>query len=209
MKIIPIPLEPYGCNCYILRDDSGVCAVIDPECMGAEICAYLAQENLHPALILLTHGHVDHVGGVSALHKATGAKIAMDTGDAFLINGDPDALPASFPSLPERDRFAVQIPLHDGDVLHIGKTPILVIKTPGHTPGGVCFLAENCLFSGDTLFQNSIGRTDFKGGDSEALMASLKRLLSMPNDTIILPGHGQTTAMADEKTTNPYLRGLR
>lgn len=207
MRVIPISLEPYGCNCYILVDDTGECAVVDPGCMGDEICDYMKRENISPKLILLTHGHVDHVGGVNKIKHATGAKTAMCVEDIYLTTGDPDSLPSGFPSLGADECFVPDIPLSTGDVIDIGNTQLRVIKTPGHTPGGACFFSGDILFSGDTLFRGSVGRTDFKGGDAQDIMKSLHRLLELPDNTAVYPGHGEITSIAQEKRYNGYIRG--
>ena len=195
LKIELMNLGVYWVNAYIIRDEnSSSCCVIDPGGHPNKVLDYLAKNNLTLEAILLTHGHFDHVGGVKAIAEATGCKVYLHTADLAM----PEKLTAG--------------PLHythsygEGDQLHLAGLTIDVIHTPGHTPGSVCLLCEDAMFSGDTLFARSCGRTDLAGGDPEAMAASLQRLASFGNDYRVFPGHNSATTLALEKEYNPYMR---
>lgn len=198
-------VTPIQTNCYAVISN-GECMVVDPGGSGARIADAL--HDVHVALVVATHGHGDHVGGVKALVDATGAPFAMNVADvttarrastagALGIAYDDDA--------PEPTRL-----LSDGDVVTVGDASFRVIACPGHTPGGITLLGEGVAFVGDTLFAGSAGRTDLPGGDYSALLASLGRLArEIPPETQILSGHGPATTMAAELAGNPFLTGMR
>lgn len=197
-------------NCYVYVSE-GSCIVVDPGAAGAEIAHEL--EGLEVALVVATHRHHDHVGGVRALVEACGSPWAIGAGDARLVtlalelSSHGFALSSDLADPPEPDRL-----LHEGDVLRVGTASFTVIDTPGHTEGGISLLgggsAEGVCFVGDTLFAGSCGRTDLLGGDHETLMASLTRLTELvPPETALLCGHGPHTTMAMELATNPWLQG--
>ena len=195
LKIELINLGVYWVNAYIIREEeSSTCCVIDPGGHPKKVLDYLEKNNLSLEAILLTHGHFDHVGAVKDLVQATGCRVYLHTADLSL----PESLTAG--------------PLHythsygDGDTLNLAGLTIQVLHTPGHTPGSVCLICEDAMFSGDTLFARSCGRTDLAGGDQEAILASLKRLASFGNDYRVFPGHNKATTLALEKEYNPYMR---
>ena len=195
LKIEMLNLGIYWVNAYIIRDEaSSSCCILDPGGHPNKVLDYLAKNNLTLEAILLTHGHFDHVGGVKALAEATGCRVYLHTADLAM----PEKLTAG--------------PLYythsygEGDQLHLAGLTIDVIHTPGHTPGSVCLLCEDALFSGDTLFARSCGRTDLDGGDPAAMAQSLKRLASFEKDYRVLPGHNSATTLALEKEYNPYMR---
>ena len=195
LKIELMNLGVYWVNAYIIREEnSSSCCVIDPGGHPKKVLDYLKKNNLTLEAILLTHGHFDHVGGVKAIAEATGCRVYMNPDDLVM----PEKLTAG--------------PLYfthsygEGDQLHLGGLTIDVIHTPGHTPGSVCLLCEDALFSGDTLFARSCGRTDLDGGDPEAMAQSLKRLAALDKDYRVFPGHNSATTLALEKEYNPYMR---
>ena len=195
LKIEMLNLGIYWVNAYIIRDEaSSSCCILDPGGHPNKVLDYLAKNNLTLEAILLTHGHFDHVGGVKALAEATGCRVYLHTADLAM----PEKLTAG--------------PLYythsygEGDQLHLAGLTIEVIHTPGHTPGSVCLLCEDVMFSGDTLFARSCGRTDLDGGDPAAMARSLQRLASFEKDYRVLPGHNSATTLALEKEYNPYMR---
>lgn len=194
LKIHTLTLGLYQTNTYIIHDEaSSSCCVIDPGYEAATIADKLDALGLTLDAILLTHGHFDHVGAVKDL--------AADTDCRVFVCADDAHLPPMFTGGPlyYTDSYA------EGSILNIAGLYIHVLHTPGHTPGSVCLLTENALFSGDTLFAGSCGRTDI-GGDWAAIQKSLKRLSSMEADFKVFPGHGESTTLAAEKRYNPYMR---
>ena len=195
MKLETMVLGPLATNCYIFWDEqTNEAAVIDPGASGQKIADFLAENGLTLRMILLTHAHYDHIGGLKALHELTGAPVWVSTADST----DPAGM--------THGRLIYTNTYDDGDELTLGSLKIRVIATPGHTPGGVCLLVGGCLFSGDTLFAGSCGRTDFQGGDSAAMLASLKRLAQLPGDLRVLPGHMEETTLEAEREWNPWMR---
>lgn len=200
-------------NCYIVAPDrGGPAVVIDAPPDVDAIVALLAKHDLTPVALLVTHGHVDHVGGAGGAVARTGVAAYLHPDDDFLA-ADPGAqLGAVFGiAMPGIEAFAPPerfVDLADGDRLNLAGLDFEVLHTPGHTPGHCCFLLrdEELLFSGDQLFAGSIGRTDLPGGDFNALMGSMEtRVLTLPDDTGVLPGHGPTTTIGRERTTNPFI----
>ena len=190
-----LPLGAYQTNCYILhQEDSSSCVVIDPGYTPEVILDFLAGKGLKLEAILLTHGHFDHVGAVRDLAAETGCKVYLNPDDLSM----PPRMTAG--PLYYTDTYS------DGDTLSPAGIPFQVLSTPGHTPGSVCLIAENYLFSGDTLFAGSRGRTDLPGGSTRAIRESLRRLAAIPQDYSVHPGHGESTTLAWEKQYNPYMR---
>ena len=196
-------------NCIVLRRDGrDDCIVIDPgmytDDEASALKAYLSGNNLTPAAILLTHGHFDHIFGV---HYFPGVRVCMHPADKAVVKGSEEYIPRK-----RREAGDFRFPtvdIEDGEILDIAGLRLRVIHTPGHTPGGVCYYLEddNLLIAGDTLFAGSIGRTDLPGGDYDALMDSLlRKVLALPGDTDVLPGHGMMTNIAREAMTNPFLQ---
>ena len=194
---------------YVVWDDSGGCVIIDPGCESSEekedLWDFIAGEGLKPAMVLLTHAHLDHIFGVKDTLERYGIKAMMDPSEAEIVdkfNGIYERF-----GLRKPDSFPFE-PLSDGQTVHFGDTDIKVISTPGHSPGGVCFHIEKekVIFTGDTLFAGSIGRTDNAFASLESLMASLRdKLMLLDGDTDVLPGHGPGTSIARERTTNPFI----
>jgi glyoxylase-like metal-dependent hydrolase (beta-lactamase superfamily II) len=194
-----------GTNCYILVEKAGKqAAIIDPGDEAAALIQTLTGLEAQPVLIINTHGHWDHIGANKPLQQHYGLEIAVHELDApMLANGRKNAA-ILFGG--DGDGGVVNRLLRDGDIIELGALKIEVLHTPGHTPGGICLMLDKLLFSGDTLFKLSIGRSDFPGGDYEALCRSLQRLTTITENLLVLPGHDQSTTLAYEKTHNPYLR---
>jgi glyoxylase-like metal-dependent hydrolase (beta-lactamase superfamily II) len=206
MIIKKMALGIYGANCYIIADEeSEEAAVVDPGGEGKEIYKILNDMGKKCVYIILTHGHMDHIGGVEELKKLTGARVVIHEKDNEMIN-DP-ALNLSTSGYGEEISFNGDILVSEGDEIKIGLTLAKIIHTPGHTPGGMCISIGNHLFSGDTLFERSIGRTDLYGGDYEMIIKSIKnKLFKLSKDTIVHPGHGGDTTIEIEMSKNPFLR---
>ncbi len=193
-----------GTNCYIVSDDSGHAAIIDPGGDAQRILATVKDKDLTVDFILLTHAHFDHIMAVEELRDATGAQLLVGAGDAPMLcdaqfNLSAMVYPTQTVAL-TADRLLVE-----GDTVSFGDTTLTVMETPGHTRGSVCYLGDDRLFSGDTLFAGSIGRTDLPGGDMGVLRRSLARLASLDGDCTVYPGHGEETTLSFEKAANPYL----
>lgn len=197
MLIKCLPVGLYEANCYIVTDENTLeCAVIDPGDESNTILNYLEDNHLKARFIFLTHGHFDHTMAVQAVHEQTGATVCMNQKDADI------AVEGAGRFTPPADTVWYR----EGDTFTVGGLRFQVLETPGHTPGGVCLLCENALFTGDTLFRESCGRTDLPGGDMEQLLRSLKRLSDLPGDYEVYPGHMDSTTMARERLFNYYLK---
>ena len=196
-----------GTNCYLVSDEkSGDAMIVDPGDYDQGIAQYITENGLHVKYIALTHGHFDHIGGISKFKSLYPEAIiaAGDREDEMLQKG-PDPLQ--------------ELVLSEGDKLTLGDLSLLVLETPGHTPGGLCFYItevdkryegkglSGTVFSGDTLFQESVGRTDLGGGDFKTLKSSIReKLFTLPDNTMVLPGHMGATTIANEKQYNPFVR---
>lgn len=192
MKLTTIPLGLYQTNCYILWENDR-CLVIDPGDEAEKVLRFLEQNALTPEAILLTHGHFDHVGAVKTLAAETDCRV-------FLCQEDL-ALPGAMTAGP---LFYTDF-YKEGDKLTLAGMHFEVLHTPGHTPGSVCLRFAEHLFSGDTLFAGSCGRTDFPGSSPAAMGRSLERLAQLDEDLKVYPGHGESTTIGEEKRYNPFL----
>lgn len=197
MERLTIQVGGYGVNCSILSQGSKAW-IVDPGHEGERIIALLAQNSLEPMGILLTHAHFDHITGTAALQKEfPSLPVYVGTPDAVMFGHPFNQMPGEYPSI------GTPANIHDANELTICE----VIKTPGHTPGGVCyyFPEDKLLLSGDTLFAGSVGRTDFPGGSMAELLNSLRKLMELPDDTLVIPGHGDFTTIGAERRSNPYI----
>lgn len=193
-------------NCYILVDEeTNKGAVIDPGADASLILDKIKTLGIELQYILLTHTHYDHIGAVAELKRATGAKLAVSEKDAAGLTDGRLNLSAYGGSPVEA--VEADILLKDGDELRLGEQTIRVLSTPGHTRGGVCFLCGGELFSGDTLFALSVGRSDFPGGSMDALVQSIKtKLMPLDDGVRVRPGHGPMTTIGREREGNPYIQ---
>lgn len=196
MNILSMQLGLLGNNCYFLCDESThLCAVIDPSAAGRHIVDFAKKQGYTIDKVFLTHGHFDHVGATKPLHELLPAV------PIYIHAADTDGKTNM-----SHGKLVYTNTYSDGDRLTVGALRVQIISTPGHTPGSVSLMAENALFTGDTLFEGSCGRTDFDGGSVEAMMASLRRLGELSGDFDVYPGHGGTSTLSRERETNPYLR---
>ena len=211
MRVLSFNLGELNTNTYFCFNEAGDCAVIDPGMDGAAVWEKLITKGLKPTHILLTHGHFDHAEGVKALRDLSGARVLVHRGDAEFL-ADPMKNAAAFYYRGETGdypRVEADEILEDGDTVVCGALRFTVLHTPGHTPGSVCFRAGEDLFCGDTVFAYGFGRTDLYGGDARALAASLTRLLAIPENVKLYPGHGNSTHLdAQREKIGTYIRCL-
>jgi hydroxyacylglutathione hydrolase len=202
------PVGPLQCNCSVIGDETTREAiVIDPGDDIELVIAALDKHKLTVKQIVITHAHIDHVGGAMKLKKLTGAPILLNEKDATLLKMLD--IQAAWVGMKSPGSVTIDSSLSSGDVIAVGSLQANVMHTPGHTQGSVCiyFPAEQKLIAGDTLFAGSIGRTDLPGGDFDTIMRSLHRdVLALPDETLVVPGHGELTTIGDERATNPFLQ---
>ena len=205
MRIIQIIVGPLATNCYLVREeDEPGALLIDPGAEPDTILEAVAAEGTPVLGVVCTHGHPDHTGALRKVVAALEVPVYFHAADAALLRRTwPEFMLREAPLAPEAQLREVR----DGDTLRVGKADLRVLHTPGHTPGGICLAGEELAFTGDTLFAGSVGRTDLPGGDQPALEASLKRLvLELSPITLIYPGHGAATHLAQELQSNPWLK---
>ena len=236
MLLSAFPAAAFGTNCYVLAPAAGEeCVVVDPG-IGVldDLAAVLAEHRLRPAAVLLTHGHLDHVYSVTPVCQGHGVPAVVHGDDAYRLDDPISLLDPSLVSMLEQqfgERATWSAPDHvrqvsDAEVLDLAGVRLRVLHAPGHTEGSVMFAADDVptslsgaagdpgrptstLLSGDVLFRGSIGRTDLPGGSHEAMLTSLREVvLPLPDDTLVMPGHGPHTTIAQERATNPYLTAL-
>lgn len=206
MDLIQLRLGELATNCYILETGNGEAVAFDIGNGAKKVIQALDVYHLQLKAILLTHGHYDHVAGVEAVRKMTGADVYIHEKDAVMLeSGDANL------SWQLTDDIYVPVTeyhtLQDGDILQFGERNIQVMYTPGHTPGGVCYLTDDMMFSGDTLFKGSVGRIDL-GGNRDEMMQSLRKIASLDKNYQVYPGHFDASTLDAEKKSNPYLRNL-
>ena len=204
MEISVLRLGQIGTNCYIFRREGGYrCGIVDPGDQGEQVARWLVEKGLEAEAVLLTHGHFDHILGIPGLREEW-PDLPVYCHPADLGGGDTTSLfGETFPTVRS---FGDITPYREGDTVEVDGIRLEVLDTPGHTPGSVTLRAENVLFTGDTLFAGSMGRTDLPGGDEGELMRSLKRLGELEGSFTVCPGHMQTSTLDQERKTNPYLR---
>jgi len=204
-----IPVGPLACNCSVIGDEATHEAmVIDPGDEVNEIMAIVRRHGLTVKQIVVTHGHIDHVGGAMKLKKLTGAPILLNQNDYDLLKTADQV--AAWLGMAPPGKIDIDQNLSEGDMVGVGSLKAAVMHTPGHTEGSVClhFAPEQKLIAGDTLFAGSICRTDLPGGNFEKIMLSLKGpVMSLPDETVVVPGHGPTTTIGEERETNPFILG--
>ena len=203
-----LPVGMLDCNCSIFGDEqSREAIVVDPGDNIPDILQILARHGLHVKAIVITHAHIDHIGGAAKLKQVTGAPVYMNENDAVLR--DQLEMQAAWLGMPTPERTEIDTPAREGDVLRLGPAEFHILETPGHTQGSISLWipAENKLVAGDTLFQESIGRTDLPGGDGRQIVESIRaKLFTLPEDAIVIPGHGDQTTIGHEKRFNPFVR---
>ncbi len=206
--LIQLPIGLLQSNCYLVYDaESRAGAVIDPSGDVTPLLDQIREHALDIRYILNTHGHFDHIGANAQLTEMFNAPLGLHPADRALLDLGGGAPWYNLPYIPSPEPA---LALEDETTLELGALRIQVIHTPGHTPGSVCFYipAETNLITGDTLFAGSVGRTDLPGGDARTLTRSLRRLLMLPDNTNIYPGHGPASTLAEEKRHNPWVRRL-
>jgi glyoxylase-like metal-dependent hydrolase (beta-lactamase superfamily II) len=209
MQVRMLTVGPVQENCFIAwPEDAKTAIVVDPGEEAERILQTLADDDLTVAAILLTHTHFDHVGAVAPLAKATGAPVYCPTLEVPVLADIMSFVP--WPGFGPYESWNAEETVSGGEHLSLAGLEIDVIFTPGHSPGHVTYATSGALFSGDVLFQGSIGRTDLPGGDHETLMGSIAGLLeSYPDDTQVYPGHMGTTTLGAERASNPFLAALQ
>ncbi len=192
-------------NSYLCADvDTKKAFIVDPGGRSKPLDNYIDSHGYEIVYIILTHGHGDHICGIPYYKERFGAPVVGHEGDNFLFMDSSENLSTSFVGYPIE--FTPDIYVNDGDTLTVGNMTLKIFHTPGHTPGGISILVDNILFSGDTLFADSIGRTDFKGGSFRVLKKAVyDKLFVLPDDTFVLPGHMGQTTIGHEKAYNPFL----
>lgn len=205
-KIIKLVVGQLQENCFILFDEDKNAFVVDPGGSSENIIEAIEKNSLSIKYILLTHGHFDHVGAVAALVKKYKAPVYLSKEDRAFLESPKEVRASAFGM--QIEAAEVDVFVKEGDEISFSEGNIKVIETPGHTLGSVCYLFENYLFAGDTLFNGSIGRTDFPESDHSLMVESLKKLKKLDDEIYVLSGHGPESQISYEKMTNPYLRQL-
>jgi glyoxylase-like metal-dependent hydrolase (beta-lactamase superfamily II) len=208
MILETFPVGPLHCNCTILGDEvTREALVVDPGDNLPEILSRLQKHGLTVRQIVVTHAHIDHVGGAAQLRKLTGAPVVMNQQDLGLLG--MMEMQAGWLGVPTPQVVPPDASAEDGLTIGLATLPAQVLHTPGHTPGSICLLFpdRHLLLAGDTLFAGSIGRTDLPGGDGQQILRSLReRLLVLPDTTRVVPGHGPETTIGEERQSNPFLQ---
>jgi hydroxyacylglutathione hydrolase len=205
-----LPVGMLQCNCSVFGDEvTREAIVVDPGDQIEDVLEILARHGLRVQAIVVTHAHIDHIGGAAKLKAATGAPVWLNREDRLLY--DSLDMQASWLGMATPERTKIDVDARDGDTLKLAATDFHVLHTPGHTQGSLCLWipAENKLIAGDTLFRDSIGRTDLPGGDGRKILLSISdKLFALPDEALVIPGHGELTTIGRERELNPFLRGL-
>ncbi|MBI3986618.1 MAG: MBL fold metallo-hydrolase [Lentisphaerae bacterium] len=208
MNMFSLCVGPFEVNCWIVWAQPPQALVIDPGSQAEAILERLRKHELHVAAYLITHGHMDHIGALFELHQAMPAPVCIHAADARWAFSESNQMPPHYPQ-PQRPPGPFRTPESNKTFQDAG-LEYRALFTPGHSPGGVCyyFPTDKTLFSGDTLFQGTVGRTDLPGGDARTLSRSLQVLAGLPPDTRVFPGHGSPTTLAKEKRGNPFFKTM-
>lgn len=202
-----LEVGPLGTNCYIVGDETtkeGI--IIDPGADGEFILKQVKALGLNIKMIVLTHSHIDHIGALAEVKEATGAEIAIHEDDAPSLQNQPFRMFFAKPSRPTPAHCRL---LKEGDIINVGKFQFKVLHTPGHTEGGISLVGEDVVFTGDTLFNSSIGRADFPGASYNVEMDSIRnKLMTLPDDFKVYPGHGPSSTIGAERKSNPFLNSI-
>lgn len=205
-----LPVGMLRCNCSVFGDElTKEAIVVDPGDEIGEILAVVSRHGLRVKAIVITHAHIDHIGGAAKMKAATGAPVYMNENDSELY--DHLDMQAKWLGMEPPERTGIDVAAVEGDMLALGSARFHMLHTPGHTQGSMCLWipAENKLVAGDTLFRESIGRTDLPGGDGRQILRSIKdKLYPLPDDAVVVPGHGPNTTMGHEKRSNYFLQRL-
>ncbi len=205
IKVEKLVLGPMQTNCYIVFDQvSNEAAVFDPACYGNIILAKIKELGLELKYIIITHAHADHIEALDELKLKTKALICIGTNDFDALNDSQMSLCCHFGQ--DAPKSVADTRLKDNDILYLGDEKLLFLETPGHTKGGICAFFDGGLISGDTLFFESVGRSDFPGGSMSELVRSIRdKLFLLPDETVVYPGHGDATTIGHEKRCNPWV----
>ena len=211
LKISTYPLGPIQTNCYIVQDEAGNCLIVDPGEESARIIRKVVSQELTPIAILLTHAHFDHIGAVDSVRDRFGIPVYLHEEESEWLSDPKLNGSAKYAGLPNVQNRQADHLLSAEGIMKVGPFSFEVRHTPGHSPGSVSYIFDTARFAivGDTLFKQSVGRTDLPGGNTSVLLASIHdKLLELDDDFILYPGHGASTTPEDEKDSNPFLNGF-
>lgn len=210
MEFDTLQLGSLSVNCYIIRTGNGNCIAIDIGGDSEKLLQYLKEHNLNLKKIILTHGHCDHIAGVADVQSATGAEVYIHESDADMMTDIQKNL--GYWILMENETFkpvTKYTTVKEGDIISQDNYDFKIINTPGHTPGSICVLCGRSIFTGDTLFYLSRGRTDFPGGSDKQMLESLRRLKNLDGNYFIYPGHNMMSQLQFERENNPCMKGIK